>query len=249
MSSLAAVLKTARLYADKKYKEGKNNDNIFGKHYGINNIPWCAEFVSYCFDINGFGKLVAAQSKKGFISCSAGVAWFKKNKRLVKVNKAQPGDIAFMNFHGSKTAADHVEIVLRNDTKSKVLYCIGGNTVNPDGSGDQANGDGVYYKTRPYRYITYVANPNWPVEQATDSAVKTEIASTGVNEASKKLSAPAEKPQDASEKTYTVKAGDSYWAIAQAHPVEGKAVADCVKKLQELNNNKPLHPGDKIKLY
>ena len=58
-----------------------------------------------------------------------------------------------------------------------------------------------------------------------------------------------EKPQNASDKTYTVKAGDSYWAIASAHPVEGKLIADCVKRLQDLNNNKPLKPGDIIKLY
>lgn len=59
----------------------------------------------------------------------------------------------------------------------------------------------------------------------------------------------AEKPQDASEKTYKVKPGDSYWGIASAHPVDGKLIADCVKRLQDLNNNKPLHPGDIIKLY
>lgn len=58
-----------------------------------------------------------------------------------------------------------------------------------------------------------------------------------------------EKPQAAPGKTYTIKSGDSYWAIAQAHPVEGKSVSDCVKKLQELNSNKALHPGETIKLY
>lgn len=58
-----------------------------------------------------------------------------------------------------------------------------------------------------------------------------------------------EKPQAAPGKTYTVKAGDSYWAIASAHPVDGKLINECVKKLQDLNNNKPLHPGDIIKLY
>jgi LysM repeat protein len=50
-------------------------------------------------------------------------------------------------------------------------------------------------------------------------------------------------------KTYTVKSGDSYWAIASAHPVEGKSVEECVKKLQSLNDNKALHPGEKLVLY
>lgn len=50
-------------------------------------------------------------------------------------------------------------------------------------------------------------------------------------------------------KSYTIKSGDSYWAIASAHPVEGKSVEECVKKLQSLNGNKALHPGEKLVLY
>jgi cell wall-associated NlpC family hydrolase len=161
MATPAAVIKLARSYADKHYKEGANNDSVFGKWYGLNHAPWCAMFVSYCFNQVGAGSLVAAQTKKGFASCSAAVKWFTARKSLVNVAKAQPGDIVFMNFHGSKTAADHVGIVMTNDVKAKVLHCVEGNTVNPDGTGDQENGDGVYYKTRPYRYITYVARPNW----------------------------------------------------------------------------------------
>lgn len=58
-----------------------------------------------------------------------------------------------------------------------------------------------------------------------------------------------QKPQVASGKTYIVKPGDSYWAIAESLPVAGKSVSDCVKKLQELNDNKALHPGQLIKIY
>lgn len=42
-------------------------------------------------------------------------------------------------------------------------------------------------------------------------------------------------------KTYTVKSGDSYWKI-------GKMFGIDYRKLQKLNNNKQLHPGDKIKI-
>jgi LysM repeat protein len=48
--------------------------------------------------------------------------------------------------------------------------------------------------------------------------------------------------------TYTVKAGDSYWAIAQAHNSLGGDVVTLTKKLQTLNANKALHPGDVIYL-
>lgn len=51
------------------------------------------------------------------------------------------------------------------------------------------------------------------------------------------------------DKSYKVKAGDSYWAIAAAHPAGDKTVEQRVKRLQEINDNKSLHPGEVIKLY
>lgn len=66
---------------------------------------------------------------------------------------------------------------------------------------------------------------------------------------SAKVEAPKAEVKPADSKSYTVKSGDSYWAIAAAHPVNGKTVEQCVKRLQELNDNKSLHPGDVLKLY
>lgn len=156
------VIAIATKFANAAYKEGKGNDSLFGKWYGANGVAWCAMFVSYCVNKAGAGSLVAAQTKKGFASCTAAVLWFKKSKRLVAPARAKPGDIAFMCFTGRKTF-DHVGIVISNDVKAKVLHTVEGNTVNPNGTGDQVNGDGVYYKTRPYRYISAVAHPNWPI--------------------------------------------------------------------------------------
>lgn len=160
MTTPAKVIAIAKEFGVEHYKEGKNNDSIFGKWYGMNYQPWCAMFVSYCFNKAGAGALVAATTPKGFASCTAAVKWFTAKKRVIPVAKANPGDIVFMNFHGGKTP-DHVGIVMSVDRKSKVLHCVEGNTVNPDGTGDQANGDGVYFKTRPYRYIVATVRPNW----------------------------------------------------------------------------------------
>jgi len=75
---------------------------------------------------------------------------------------------------------------------------------------------------------------------------------TKVAKVAKPVAAPvaAEKPSVKPEpKTYVVKSGDSYWAIAEDHPVDGKTIEARVKRLQELNENKPLQPGDVLKLY
>ena len=94
----AKVIAAAKKYADEGYAEGPNNDTVFGKRYGMNHQPWCAMFVSGCFDDAGLVHLVAASTKKGFASCDVGAQWFAKNKRIVPIGQAQAGDVVFFNF-------------------------------------------------------------------------------------------------------------------------------------------------------
>jgi cell wall-associated NlpC family hydrolase len=154
-----SVLSKAKAYADAKYKEGTNNDTVFGKWYGMNNQPWCAMFVSKCFDEAGFVNLVAASTKKGFASCNAGWKWFVKNGQSVPVGQAEPGDIVFFNFDSDPTTTEHVGIVYTNDGKG-TLTTFEGNTAG-DNAGSQANGDGAYQKKRPYKYVMGVVRPKW----------------------------------------------------------------------------------------
>jgi cell wall-associated NlpC family hydrolase len=140
------------------YQEvGKNNDTMYGKWYGLNNNPWCAMFVSWCFDQAGRAGAVAAQTKKGFASCDAGLKWFAKNNKLVPVGQAQAGDIAFFQFDAD-AEPDHVGIVKWNNTTLKYLQVIEGNT-SGDTKGSQSNGDGVYLKKRSYSLIMGIARP------------------------------------------------------------------------------------------
>lgn len=138
------------------YKETGNNDTKFGKWYGLNNNPWCAMFVSWCFNEAGLGASIAAQTKKGFASCDAGLKWFTKKNKLVTVGKAQVNDIVFFQFD-EDAEPDHVGIVVKNDGK-KFLWTIEGNTAG-DNKGSQSNGDGVFLKKRAYSLVMAVARP------------------------------------------------------------------------------------------
>lgn len=158
MANAEAVLAVASSFADKHYKEGPNNDTLFGKWYGTNNQPWCAMFVSYCFNKAGAGRLVAA-SPKGFSSCIVGSSWLKAHGRLVDPTHAQAGDVVFFNFKHLRTP-EHVGLVVSNDPMHRVLHTVEGNTANPNGK-NQVNGDGVYFKTRPYGYAVSVIRPAW----------------------------------------------------------------------------------------
>lgn len=134
------------------YKESANNDNKYGVWYGLNNVSWCAIFVSWVFNQAGLADKVSAQTKKGFASCDAGLKWFTKNNKLVPVGQAQAGDIVFFQFDAD-AQPDHVGIVAMNN--GRILTTIEGNT----GTASQSNGDGVYQKVRPYKLVMAVARP------------------------------------------------------------------------------------------
>lgn len=138
------------------YQETGNNDTKYGKWYGLNNQPWCAMFVSWCFAQADLSEHIAASSKKGFASCDAGLKWFSKKGKIVPVGQAKAGDIVFFQFD-EDAQADHVGIVVKNDGK-KYLWCIEGNT-SGDTKGSQSNGDGVYTKKRAYSLVMGVARP------------------------------------------------------------------------------------------
>lgn len=154
------VLTAAKKIVDQGYSEGENNDTIFGKWFGLNHQPWCAMFVSWCFDQAGLVKLVAAQGPKGFASCNAGLKWFGKNGQIVPIAQAQPGDIVFFNFDDDASTAEHVGLVYVNQPEKHQMVTFEGNT-SADVKGSQANGDGAYKKTRNYGLIMAVVRPKW----------------------------------------------------------------------------------------
>ncbi|GHF48065.1 CHAP domain-containing protein [Streptomyces morookaense] len=128
------------------YKEGPDNDNMFGRWYGDNNQPWCAMFVSYCAAKSGNDDIIPR-----YEGCSAGVDWFQ-NRNLWS-STPSVGAIVFYGPGGG----DHTEIVESFDDST--ITTIGGNT-NDDGS---SNGDGVYRRhiSRNSSRIYGYGHPNY----------------------------------------------------------------------------------------
>lgn len=139
------------------YSETGDNQTLYGKWYGLNGEPWCAMFVSWCYDQAGLVPYVSASSKKGFASCDAGLKWFAKKGKLIPVGEAKEGDVVFFQFD-TDAQPDHVGIVESNNKRRKILTCIEGNT-SEGKSGSQSNGGGVYRKKRSYSLVMAVARP------------------------------------------------------------------------------------------
>jgi hypothetical protein len=172
MAGVKDVLAEAKKHIG--YVEGKGKDNIFGKWYGINHTAWCAQFVSYVFNHAGLGKLVAAQSAKGFLSCGAGIQFFKKHKAWLPVAKAVPGDVVFFDWDHDGSQ-DHVGIVVKNDPKTKTVHTIEGNT----SATNHSNGGCVQAKVRNYSNIMGVGRPAYPVPAAPEAPAVPHAAGEG----------------------------------------------------------------------
>lgn len=93
--SPASVIAVARRYVG--YHEGSNNDNIFGRWYGMNHVPWCAEFVSYCMYAGG--QPLHITTSKGYAYCLSGEAYFKGHNAWHPSTQSRPGDIIFFTGH------------------------------------------------------------------------------------------------------------------------------------------------------
>ena len=139
------------------YLEKGDNETKYGAWYGLNNQPWCAIFVSWCYDKAGLVSKVAAQNKKGFASCDAGLKWFAKQGKIVPVGDAKEGDIVFFQFDND-AQPDHVGIVAKNMKRIKTLRTVEGNT-SEGNKGSQSNGGGVYTKKRSYATVMAVVRP------------------------------------------------------------------------------------------
>ncbi len=118
----------------------ESNHQKFGQWYGFDGVPWCAEFVSYCF--YNAGLPLPATTAKGFASAEAGREWFESKGWY----KEQPtaGDVIFYHFEGEHAGANHVGIV--ESVGSNAVTTIEGNT----SAGSDSNGGQVQRRTRPF---------------------------------------------------------------------------------------------------
>jgi hypothetical protein len=140
------------------YTESPPNSNLnkFGAWYGINEVPWCAIFVSYCFydarlplEIN---------TPKGFSYCPEGLEWFEAKGQFFKT--PQVGDLAFFDWDGDGMT-EHVGLV-ESVNDDGTVTCIEGNT----GSEINANGGQVKRSDRSLEDILGFGRPAYTEESS-----------------------------------------------------------------------------------
>ena len=121
-----------------------SNRTMFGRWFGVDGGPWCAIFVSYCFDV-GAGIVLcrgwhgAGVGKRGVAYVPTLSAWLRATGR--EVCEPAPGDIAVFDWDGG--LPDHVGIVVHPHANR--VDTVEGNTA----VGNDSDGGEVMRRTRP----------------------------------------------------------------------------------------------------
>jgi hypothetical protein len=141
------------------YEEGRDNDNKYGRSYGMNHNAWCQQFVWWVFRQAGAG----GEMPKTAVTRVA-YPWYRRHRKLVPVRDAKPGDVVWFDFSGTLKPVSHVGIVEKNLGRGR-LQTIEGNT-NRAGS---RTGGGVLRKVRSSRIVA-VGRPRYGAAPAPSAA-------------------------------------------------------------------------------
>jgi len=110
---------------------------MFGRWFGVDGVPWCAIFVSYCYDV-GAGVVLcrgwhgAGVNPRGVAYVPTLAAWLRATGR--SVDAPGSGDLAIFDWDGG--LPDHVGLVIRRDADR--VHTVEGNTaVGNDSDGGE----------------------------------------------------------------------------------------------------------------
>ncbi len=147
----AKALAEALRHVGSKERPSGSNRTDFGQWFGVDGVPWCNIFVSYCFKV-GANKVIAAGYKgagcypNGCTYVPTTEAWLRATGQWIGRGEPAPGDIVIYNWDGG--VPDHIGIVEAYLGGGK-FNAIEGNTA----LGNDSNGGAVMQRLR---YISQV---------------------------------------------------------------------------------------------
>jgi hypothetical protein len=119
-----------------------NRDGVQGSQY-----PWCAAFVSWCFNEAGI-PLPRIDVVKGYVGCNFAVNNAAKWGKIVSEPKS--GDIVFFDWNGDGKF-DHTGIFVK-DLTNGLFQSIEGNT----SPANDSNGGEVMVRQRKFKNVVFI---------------------------------------------------------------------------------------------
>ena len=141
-----AALAEALKHVGKKERPAGTNKTAFGKWFGVDAVPWCNIFVSYCFVMGPKYVICAGFNGAGVYAngCTyvpTTEAWLRATGMWKGQTAPMPGDIVIFNWDGG--VPDHIGIV-EDDLGGGKFNSIEGNTA----VGNDSNGGAVMRRLR-----------------------------------------------------------------------------------------------------
>lgn len=119
MTAPADVIGVARRYIGVKESPPNSNHQQFGVWFGMDHVPWCAEFASFCLYVAGL-RWTDATYPKGFTYCPDIINWGQRHGRASRTPHV--GDLAVKVDHG---IGHHVGIVTSVLAAGQFGFCSG----------------------------------------------------------------------------------------------------------------------------
>lgn len=146
------------------FVEGPRNDNPFGRWYGMPNVAYCAQAVSYWTAYAGLP--VPASTSKGYAYTPSGANWFQAQGRWGTTPRK--GAHVFFRFSGDRI--HHVGLVTSDDGVFPI-ETIEANT-SRGAAGSQRDGGGVWRRARATGIVGY-GYPNYDESEEDDMDLAT----------------------------------------------------------------------------
>jgi len=118
-----------------------SNRTMFGRWYGVDGVPWCAIFVSYCFSVGAGVTLCrgwhgAGVSPRGVAYVPTLEAWLRGTGRSLAAGvPPAAGDLVVFDWDGG--LPDHVGIVVAARTGGRLDTVEGNTAVGNDSDGGE----------------------------------------------------------------------------------------------------------------
>lgn len=164
MTTATALLNVAR--AELGYIEGPNNHTKYGVAYGMDHVPWCAEFLWWCGRRASGGDVLVPQI--AYTPAMARYYMEQGDPRWGTTPKR--GAIAFFDFPDSVKRIQHVGLVEKVNGNGTITT-IEGNTSAGTG-GSQADGGGVHRRVRSTGLVVVYGYPKYTAEATVRPAPK-----------------------------------------------------------------------------
>lgn len=127
------------------YQQGKNQDNKYGRWFGMNNCAWCVIFsAAWCYNQAGLiGDMVGRTYKEGGLySASQTLNWYREHDPDCIKKEGVPGCLVIFDFPKTKAKTDHMGLFVK--LEGGKITSIDGNTSGTNNS----NGGWVRQRSR-----------------------------------------------------------------------------------------------------